>query len=68
MFIRNVFEPVYNGPDAEKLKKKFPKLFKDKGLHIIAQYDLKITNYLHIALSLNNGSYRPHRKPNEETN
>ena len=55
MFIRNVFEPVYNGPDAEKLKKKFPKLFKDKGLHIIAQYDLKITNYLHIALSLNNG-------------
>ena len=34
-----------SGPEAEKLKKKFKKLFKE-----------------------NDGSYRPYRKPNEETN
>ena len=28
---------------------------------------MKITNYLDITLNLNDGSYRPYRKPNEET-
>ena len=55
-------------PEAEKLKKKFQKLVKEKDLDIIAQCNLKINNYLHITLNLNDGSYRPYRKPNEETN
>ena len=29
---------------------------------------MKITNYLDITLNLNDGSYRPYRKPNKETN
>ena len=56
------------GPEAEKLKKKFQKLCKEKDLDIIVQCNLKITNYLDMTLNLNNGSYRPYRKPNEETN
>ena len=56
------------GPDAEKLKKKFQKLFKEKDLDIIVQCNLQITNYLDITLNSNDGSYHPYRKPNEETN
>ena len=55
-------------PEAEKLKKKFQKIFKEKDLDIIIQCNLKITNYLDITLNLNDGSYHPCRKPNEETN
>ena len=53
---------------AGKLKKKFHKLFKEKGLDIIVQFNLKITNYLDITLNLNDGLYRPYGKPKEETN
>ena len=56
-----------SSPEVEKLKKKFQKLFKEKDLDIIVQCNLKITNYLDITLNLNDGSYRPYRKPNEET-
>ena len=54
MSIRNAFEPVYNAFC----------IFPD----IIIQCNLKITNYLDITLNLNDGSYRPYRKPNEGNN
>ena len=57
-----------SGPVAEKLKKKFQKLFKEKDWDIIVRCKFKIANYLDITLNLNDGSYRPYRKPNEETN
>ena len=57
-----------SGPEAEKLQKKLQQLFKEKDLDIIIQCNLKITNYLDVTLNLNDGSYRPYRKPNEETN
>ena len=57
-----------SSPEAEKLKKKFQKLFKEKDPDIIAQCNLKITNDLDITLNLNDGSCRPYKKPNEETN
>ena len=38
-----------SGPEAEKLKKMFQKLFKEKDLDII-QCNLKITNYLDITI------------------
>ena len=56
------------GPAAEELNQKFQKLFKEKDLGIIVQCNLKITNYLDITLNLNDRSYHPYRKPNEETN
>ena len=39
-----------------------------KDLDIIFQYNFKITHYLDITLNINNGSYRPYRKLNKETN
>ena len=57
-----------SGPAAKKLKKKFQKLFKEKDLHILLQCNWKITNYLDTTLNLNNGSYRPYKKPNKEVN
>ena len=57
-----------SGPEAEKLKKKIQKLFKEKDLDIFVQCNLKTTNYLDITLNLNDGSYHPYRKPNGETN
>ena len=45
--------------EAEKFKRKFQKLFKEKSLDIIIECNLKITNYLDITLNLNDGSYRP---------
>ena len=42
-----------SSPEAEKLKKNFQKLFKEKDLDIIVQCNLKITNYFDITLELN---------------
>ena len=55
------------GSEAEKLKKKFQKLFKEKYLYIVVQCNLKITNYLDITLNLNDSSYHPYRGPSEGT-
>ena len=44
-----------SGPEAEKLKKKFQKLFSQKNLDIIVQCSLRITSYLDITLNLNYG-------------
>ena len=57
-----------SGPQSEKIKKTFQKMFKNKGLDIIINCNMKIVNYLGVTLNLNDGSYRPYKKPNEETN
>ena len=57
-----------NGPEAEKHKKKFQKLFKEKALDMIAQCNLKNASFFNITLNLNDGKYSSYRKPNEETN
>ena len=43
-------------------------MFKNKGLDIIINCNMKIVNYLDVTLNLKDGSYRPYKKPNEETN
>ena len=43
-------------------------MFKNKGLDIIINFNMKIVNYLDITLYLTDGSYRPYKNPNEETN
>ena len=53
--------------EVEKFKEKFQKLFKEKHIDIIVQYNFKITNYFNITLKLNDGSYRPYRKSKQET-
>ena len=62
--LKNVSEPV-----SEKVKKKHLQyLFKQKGLQIIIECNLKVVNYLDVTFNLNDGSYRPYRKPNDKTN
>ena len=57
-----------SGLQSEKIKKTFQRMFKNKGLDIIINCNMKIVNYLDVTLNLNDGSYRPYKKPNEETN
>ena len=57
-----------SSPQSEKIKKTFQRIFKNKGLDIIINCNMKIVNYLDVTLNLNDGSYRPYKKPNEETN
>ena len=52
---------------AEKHKKIIQKVFKDKGLQMTIKCNLKIVDYLDVTLNLNDGTYRPFHKPNEET-
>ena len=57
-----------NGPQSEKIRKTFQTMFQNKRLDIIINCNMKIVNYLDVTLNLNDGSYRPCKKPNEETN
>ena len=50
-----------SGPQSEKIKKTFQKMFKNKGLDIIINCNKKIVNYLDVALNLNDGSYHPYK-------
>ena len=56
-----------SGPQAEKMKKKFQKVFNDNGLEITIKTNLKIVDYLDVTFNLSDGTYKPYRKPNDET-
>ena len=43
-------------------------MFKNKALDITINCHKKIVNYLDVTLNLNDGSYCPYKKPNDETN
>ena len=50
----------YLKTQPERIKKILKKkTFKDFGLEIAAESNLKIVNYLHVTLNLNDGSFRP---------
>ena len=55
-----------SGPKFESIKKQFQKIFNDNGLQIEIKYNQKIVDYLDVTLDLNNGTYKPFRKPNDE--
>ena len=61
-----VFKNI-SGPQSENLKKQFQKLFNENGLKIEIKCNLKIVDYLDVTLNLNDGTYKPYRKPNDET-
>ena len=56
-----------SGPQTERLKKEFQKIFNENGLKIVIQCNLKVVDYLDATFNLNDGSYKPYRKPNDET-
>ena len=45
--------------------KNIIKTFKDMGFDIDVETNLKIVDFLDITFNLNNGTYRPYKKPND---
>ena len=60
-----VFKNI-SGPQAERIRKDITSHFKNNGLNITIQTNLKIVNYLDVTFNLNNGTYCPYRKPNNQ--
>ena len=56
-----------NDHRADKIRKEFHQLFKENGLSLEIKCNLKTVNYLDITLDLNTGTYKPYRKPNDQT-
>ena len=55
-----------SGPQAERIKMDFQKIFKEYGLAIVSECNLKISDNLDVILNLNNETYRPYHKPSNE--
>ena len=55
--VRNV-----SGPEIKRKRKTIIKLFKECGLNITIQTNLKIVNFLDVEMILDTNTYRPYRK------
>ena len=53
-----------SGSQTEQNRKNITRHFKNHGLKITIQTNLKIVNYLDVTFNLTDGSYYPYRKPN----
>ena len=62
-----VFKNI-SGPESEKIKKDFQKIFKDQNLEIVVQCNMKTVDYLDVTLDLTTGTYKPYHKENNEIN
>ena len=56
--VRNV-----SGPEIKRKRKTIIKLFKECGLNITIQTNLKLVNFLDVEMILDTSTYRPYRKP-----
>ena len=56
----------YSGPESERKQKKIIKVFKDYGLSITIETNIRIVNFLETTFDLMNNTYKPYQKPNEE--
>ena len=52
-----------SGLQMEKIKKRLQNVFKNNGLDVIIECNMKIVNYLYVTFNLNNGTYLPYQKP-----
>ena len=57
-----------SGPQAERIKKDFQKIFRENDLNIVIKCNLKIVDYLDVTLNLLNNTYKPFSKSNNEIN
>ena len=53
--------PGMSNSEADRTRKKIVKIFKDNGLSITIEINLKCTDFL----DLNTGKYYPYRKPDD---
>ena len=51
-----------SGPQMEKIKKHLQKVFKNNGLDVIIECNVKVVNYLDVTFNLNHSTYRPYQK------
>ena len=56
-----------SGPQSERMKKTFQRIFREKGLELVIQCNKKVVDYLDATFNLNDGSFRPYRKPDDDT-
>ena len=56
-----------NGYQNNKIRKELIKIFQTHGLKLEIKCNLKSVDYLDITFDRNTGSYRPYRKPNNDT-
>ena len=54
-----------SGSRADRARKELINVFKDLGLQITVETNLKVVHYLDVTLDLDSNSYRPYRKPND---
>ena len=57
-----------SGPQADRIKKHFQKIFRENDLNIVIKCNLKIVDYLDVTLNLLNNTYKPFSKPNNKMN
>ena len=55
-----------SGPKSEKVKKDIQKMFKENELDIVIQCNMKTVNYLDVTLNLENSTYCPYQKENNQ--
>ena len=52
-----------SGPETERMKKAITKLFKNNGLSITINMNMRQANFLDVTMYLETGVYHPYRKP-----
>ena len=57
-----------SGPQAERIKRDFQKVFREKDLNIVIKCNSKLVDYLDFTLNILNNTYKPFSKPNNEIN
>ena len=53
------------GNRADRIRKEIIKVFKNLGLNITIQINLKVVDFLDVSLNLSTESFYPYRKPND---
>ena len=56
-----------SGRQSEQVKKNIQQIFKEHGLDIIIQCNMKVANYLDATFNLNDETNKPYTKPNNES-
>ena len=51
---------------ADKMRKDLHKCFEQFGLKITAEANLRVVNFLDVTFDLDNGKFKPYRKPNDD--
>ena len=56
-----------SGPEIQRMEKRVIKTFKDCGLKITIKGNLKIVNFLDMTFNLHKNTYKPYRKPDNQS-